>query len=333
MLGETVSVLVALSWTLCALFFEYAGKRIGSTNLNLVRLLFAFVMLGVTLFIMGGSFFPRFADIRTWGWMGLSGMVGFVLGDYFLFYSYTLITARFSQLIMTLAPPFAALSGWVLLEERLSFPAILGMAVTLAGIAISIYSKGSAESAENPESGTGSGTGHLRLALPLKGVIFAVIGAFGQGVGIVLSKEGMMAYQEALNVSAGVAGEAASTAAGNPLYVPFAATQMRIITGIFIYIGLIAFTAGLKQFFRAWKNIKGIRAALYGSVFGPFLGVSLSLMAVRYTNSAVASTIMATVPILILIPDKFIFKRQVTPRQVLGAVISVAGVAMFFIKF
>lgn len=325
MIGETISVLVALSWTICALFFEYAGRRIGSLHLNLVRLLFGFVMLGLTLACMGGGFFPQGGDSRTWCWMSLSGLVGFVLGDYFLFYSYTLITARFSQLIMTLAPPFAALSGWILLDERLSLPAAAGMCVTLTGIAISIYAK------ESPAKGEGGQDGkRFRLTLSPKGLLFALIGALSQGVGIVLSKEGMIAYQQALEAATG---PESAAVAGNAFYIPFAATQIRIMTGIVSYFLLIAVSSGLKSFFRSWKDIKGIRAAFCGSVFGPFLGVSLSLMAVRYTNSAVASTIMATVPILILIPDRFVFKHRVTPQQVLGAVISVAGVAMFFVQF
>lgn len=68
-----------------------------------------------------------------------------------------------------------------------------------------------------------------------------------------------------------------------------------------------------------------------GTFFGPFVGVSLSLMAVQYTNAGVASTLMALTPIIILLPSKLIFKEVITFRQVLGAVISVAGVALFFV--
>ncbi|MEZ7953555.1 MAG: EamA family transporter, partial [Bacteroidales bacterium] len=110
--GEIISIAVAVSWTFTALFFEFAGKRIGSLSVNLLRLLFAFFLLGVMLFITTGSFIPAEADGKTWLWMSLSGLVGFVFGDLCLFYSYTIITARFSQLLMTLAPPFAALFGW-----------------------------------------------------------------------------------------------------------------------------------------------------------------------------------------------------------------------------
>jgi drug/metabolite transporter (DMT)-like permease len=54
-------------------------------------------------------------------------------------------------------------------------------------------------------------------------------------------------------------------------------------------------------------------------------------MAVQYANTAVASTIMATVPVIILLPEYLFLKRKVTWVQLAGAVISVAGVTLFFI--
>ena len=138
-------------------------------------------MIGLTLLLFSGNFLPVGADKATWWWMSLSGLVGFVMGDYFLFASYNLIQARFSQLIMTLAPPFAAVFGFLLLGEKMSWMALAGMLLTLTGISISILRK------QN-----GTNTHKLRMQLPVKGVLFALVGALGQGVGIVLSKQGML---------------------------------------------------------------------------------------------------------------------------------------------
>ncbi len=307
MRGETIAIGVALFWTLSALFFEHAGKRLGSVNLNLIRLLCAFVMLGLTLFFVNGSFFPVGADRATWIWMSLSGLVGFVIGDYFLFASYTLIQARFSQLIMTLAPPFAAVFGFFLLGERMTWIALLGMVLTLTGIALSIMKKQK-----------GSTNHRLRIQLPMKGVLYALIGALGQGVGIVLSKQGMLAYEKVHTPI-------------HSLYIPLAATQIRTIVGALLFGLIVLVKGGMPQFIKSFKDKKALGSVVTGSVFGPFLGVTLSLMAVQHANTAVASTIMATVPILILLPEYLILKRKVTWEQLLGAVISVSGVALFFL--
>ncbi|MFA5848804.1 MAG: DMT family transporter [Bacteroidales bacterium] len=341
-LGEIISIAVAVSWTLSALFFEYAGKKIGSLIVNILRLIFAFFLLGSLLYFTTGSFIPQNADADTWIWMILSGLVGFVFGDLCLFYSYLLITARFSQLLMTLAPPFAALFGWLLLGETLSPMGFVGMAVTLVGIAISVLKRGGNAAASVGEDTLIAGgsnltvvtkyekesvtrkvinklSPNLRLHLPLKGLLLGIGGALGQGLGIVLSKQGMNYYSIAAK-GTDVAG-----------YIPFAATQMRIITGIIGFALIILFTRRFRDFKDGFKNRKAVSATFAGSIFGPFVGVSLSLMAIQHTNTAVASTIMATTPIIILIPYILLYKKKITFVELIGAILSVVGVSLFFL--
>lgn len=334
-LGEIISIAVALSWTLSALFFEFAGKKIGSLIVNILRLIFAFFLLGTMLFVTTGSYFPQNADANTWIWMILSGLVGFVFGDLCLFYSYLLITARFSQLLMTLAPPFAAFFGWIILGETLSPMGFVGMAVTLLGISISVLKRGGNNTLV---AGAGNLTvvtncekdsrirsileklnPNLKLHLPLKGLLLGVGGALGQGLGIVLSKQGMNYYS--------ISAQGSEVAK----YIPFAATQIRIITGTIGFALIILLSRRVKDFKEGIKDKKAMGATFAGSIFGPFIGVSLSLMAIQYTNTAVASTIMATTPIIILIPYIILYKKKITLVEVLGAVLSVVGVSLFFL--
>lgn len=317
-LGELISIAVALSWTFSALFFEFAGKKIGSLIVNILRLIFAFFLLGTMLFITTGSYFPQNADTNAWIWMVLSGLVGFVFGDLCLFYSYLIITARFSQLLMTLAPPFAALFGWLLLGETLSPMGFAGMAVTLLGIAISVLKRG-AGNHDTTQGIAGKLSPNLKLHLPVKGLLLGIGAALGQGLGIVLSKQGMNYYS--------ISAQGTDVAQ----YIPFAATQMRIISGIIGFALIILLSGRTRQLIDGLKNKKGLSATFAGSIFGPFIGVSLSLMAVQYTNTAIASTIMATTPIIILIPYVFIYKKKITFVELLGAVLSVGGVALFFL--
>ncbi|MCK9627213.1 MAG: DMT family transporter [Bacteroidales bacterium] len=316
-IGEVISIGVAISWALSALFFEYAGKRIGSLIVNILRLFFAFFLLGAMLMVVTGSPWPQNADRDAWLWMVLSGLVGFVFGDLCLFHSYLLITARFSQLLMTLAPPFAALFAWLIMGEELSFMAFLGMCVTLTGIAISVLKRDSAST--HVDGNIIGGNGRIKLNLPVKGLLLGIGGALGQGLGIVLSKQGMYYYELS----------AQGTAVAS--YIPFAATQIRIITGLIGFSLIIILSGRFKNLLKGFKDAKGMRSTFAGSVFGPFIGVSLSLMAVQYTDAAIASTIMATTPVIILIPYILLYKKKVTPVELLGAILSVGGVALFFI--
>jgi drug/metabolite transporter (DMT)-like permease len=81
----------------------------------------------------------------------------------------------------------------------------------------------------------------------------------------------------------------------------------------------------------ATKDKSAMMLTSLGAFFGPFLGVSFSLIAIKYTEAGIASTIMALVPVFIILPAIFLFKQKVTVAEILGAIVSVAGVALFFV--
>ena len=308
-LGEIISLLVAVLWTATALFADQASHRIGAMSTNFFRMVFSAILLAGLLWIVIGHPYPAFADGKTWLWMGLSALVGYVFGDYCLFNSYIVIGARFGQLFMTLAPPFAAIAGWALLGETLSWKSWLAMAVTLTGIAISILNRSGADH-------------HLQLKLPLKGVLLGIGAGLGQGVGLVLSKIGMQHYAAALPADAPAAFDWA---------MPFASTMIRSLTGMVGFFVLLALMRKLPELRAALKNGAGMKYTGLTTLFGPFIGVSLSLMAVQYARAGIASTLMALTPVLILFPYALIYKQKITPKEILGVIISMTGVALFFL--
>ena len=308
MIGEFISIGVAFSWTITALCIEYASKRIGSISVNFLRLSLAFVFTGILLLVTTGNFLPTGASHEAWLWMSVSGLIGYVFGDFCLFYSYVVIGSRFGQLFMTLAPIAAAISGNLLLGESMSIKASLGMAVTISGIALSIFSRGT--------------SGHLpTVKIPLKGVLLGVGAGIGQGVGLVFSKYGMSFYLK----SAEHCSEQVKS------MIPFAAGEIRMITGALSFLIILSLTRQLGNIGPAVRDKKAALSVLMGTIFGPFLGVSFSLMAVQYTASGIASTLMAITPVLIIPFAINIQKQKVTFWEIAGAFISVAGVALFFI--
>jgi drug/metabolite transporter (DMT)-like permease len=221
--------------------------------------------------------------------------VGFLFGDLFLLKSFTIIGSRFAMLIISLSPPLTALFAWIILGEKLTFFNYLGMALTITGIAMAIFNKD-----------TGSAKFSLKIAP--KGILFAFAGATGQALGLVLSKLGMKDYN------------------------PFAAAQIRIIAGIFGFSVLVTILRRWNNVYQALLHAKAMKGIVIGSFFGPFLGVSFSLLAIKYTETGIASTIMSLVPVMIILPAVLFFKQKVTTIETLGAIISVCGVALFFVK-
>jgi drug/metabolite transporter (DMT)-like permease len=293
-LGEFAALLVALFWTISALAFESASRKVGSLSVNLLRLFVGLIFLSILTLIRRKMLFPVDASPENWLWLSLSGLVGFVFGDLFLFKSFTIIGSRFSMLMMTLVPPMTALFGWSILGEHLTLLNFLGMSLTFAGIAIAIFSR----------SGEGE---KLTLKLAPAGILYALGGAVGQALGLVLSKVGLKNYD------------------------PFSATQIRVIAGIAGFALLITVLRRWNGIRNAVSNKPGMKSLTLGAFFGPFLGVSFSLISVKYTKTGIASTIMALVPVFILIPAYFLYKQKVTVPELIGSVISVCGVALFFL--
>ncbi len=293
-LGEFAALLTAVFWTITSISFESASHRIGSVAVNILRLVIGLAFLSVYTLIRRGFFFPIDASFENWIWLSLSGLIGFVFGDLFLFKSYTMIGSRFSMLIMTLVPPITALISFVILGEKLTLYHYLGMTLTFSGIAMAIFSR----QAKGEK---------LSLKLSPRGILYAFGGAVGQALGLVLSKFGMKEYD------------------------PFAATQIRIIAGIIGYAILVTGLVRWRSVLKATGNRDAMLLTSLGAFFGPFLGVSFSLIAVKYTEAGIASTIMALVPVFIIIPAVFLYKQKVTVPELIGSVLSVAGVSIMFL--
>jgi len=307
-LGEYISIGVAISWTITALLSEIGSKRFGALTLNVIRMVMALAFISITLYFMTGYAYPVGADSKAWLWLSLSGLVGYVFGDMCLFNAYVSIGSRFGQLFMTTAPAAAAVAGYLMLGEHISLQALLGMTVTMIGIGISVISKGDKESKHK-----------VALKLPLKGILLGLGAGIGQGVGLVLSKVGMDYYQM-------------PTGTPNAEFaLPFASTFIRGVTGLAGFLIIAIMLHKTESLRKAATDRKGMFLAALLTIFGPFVGVSLSLMAVRYTAVGIAQTLMELTPIMILLPAYLIFHQKVTWIECLGAVISVAGVTLFFI--
>ena len=313
MLGESIALLVAVLWTSGAIFGEVAGKRLGALPLNVIRMTLSLLMVGAALCFLVGHAYPYLADRRTWLWMSLSGLMGFGWGDYCLFSAYIVIGSRFSQLFMTLASPFAALTAWLLMGERMTGLATLGMIITIVGIGMSIMAKGERQKAK------GEGQ-FFSVKLPLRGILFAIGAAMGQGVGLALSKVGLECYAQA-----------ADGANVTSLLYPVGGTMIRTLTGFACFLFVLVIKHKVGRLTAALHDGRGLTYAFWATFLGPALGVSLSLLALQYTQTGIAQTLMSLVPVLIILPSRIAFKTKVTALEVVGAVIAVCGVTLFFV--
>lgn len=319
--GESLSILVAIMWTTSALFSEVATKRLGASVVNVWRMVMSMTMIALLLWAFTGSPLPPPASGEAWMWLLLSGMVGYVFGDYCLFNAYHLIGSRFAQLFMTIAPATAAIAGWVFMHQSLSLLSIAGMTVTSLGIALSILGR-----AEKKDGGAQQQRG-VQLRLPLRGLLYGVGAGVGQGLGLVLSAKGLWHYD------ADVQKLALSVAQVDTykMLLPFAATFIRGISGLVGFVVLLLLTKKAQRFGESLRDGRGLSLLACAVVFGPFVGVSLSLMATRHTAAGIAMTLMSLSPILILWPSRILFRQRISAQEIIGACVSVLGVFLFFL--
>ncbi len=303
--GEMAALGTALCWMASAVAFQAASTRIGSMVVNWLRLVMALVFLTLLGLVLHGRLLPD-APFSAWTWLGLSGLIGFVVGDLALFRAFVVIGARLSMLLMCLAPPMAAVFGRLFLGEQLSVSQIGGMALTIAGVAWTVLERSSDSIQPGPRP-TAFPMAQRQMSGRTWGILLAVVGAAGQAGGLVLSKQGMADLPD-----------------------PFAAAQIRVLAGIAGFTALFFAARWWPKVAASRRDPRALGFTMIGSFFGPFLGVSLSMLAVHLTQAGVAAALMSIVPVLMIPVAFFVFRERVSLRSVLGTLVAVAGVVVLF---
>jgi drug/metabolite transporter (DMT)-like permease len=301
-LGEIAALLTAMCYSISSLFFTTAGKKFGPLVSNRLRLVVAILLLGITHWIVFGRPIPLDAGVERWFWLGTSGIVGLAIGDLFLFQAYVSLGPRLGLLFLSLSPALASLLAWLFLGEILSGGNIFGIILTLSGITWVVM-----ESNMNGKSSKGNNPEVLG-SINRKGIFAGLIAATGQAFGVVLAKFGLVNNFPALS--------------GNVIRMSGAFLALWLVT---IIQGQVISTVRQANYQRS-----GLLYILGGAIFGPLIGVSLSLFAIQNTNIGIASTIIALPPIFLLPVGLFLYKEKISWQAIAGTLIAVAGVGLLF---
>jgi drug/metabolite transporter (DMT)-like permease len=299
-LGEIAALLTSLLFSFTAIIFTQASRRVGSMTTNRVRLIIALIDLMIINLILFGQPLPVDAGIERWVWLSLSGIIGLALGDMFLFSAFEHIGARLGMLLLSLAPIIGALLAWLLFGETLQPGQIAGIALTLSGIAWVVTTRPAEDSNQPHVDG--------------RGLLYGVLAATGQAVGLVLSKQGMTGDSSPGDFS------------------PFAGNAIRMLAAMVVF-WLMTFVQ--RQSRETIEAVRHDRSALkliaLGAFVGPVLGVSASLLAVQHAEIGVVSTLMALPPVFLLPISYFVFKERFGWQTVAGTLVAIAGVALLFL--
>jgi drug/metabolite transporter (DMT)-like permease len=293
--GELYALGTAVLWTLSSLAWTSAGKRIGALAVSFIRLIMAVGLMVVYCRIRCGLWLPTDADWNTWLVLGASGFFGFFLCDICLFKSLLLIGPRLTLLTFSLLPPMTAILSWATTDDALTLRHWTAMGITLAGVAWVLFEQPDADS-------PAPARGHR-----WRGVVLATLAAATNAVGYVLSKQGIGHYDAV------------------------AATLIRALVALPAYAVLITFWGRWPTMLRSLRDAKAMGILSLGAIVGPFVGVVLSMEALRIAPAGIVATITSTMPVLILPFSILVYHEKVTPRAAIGAIVAVAGVAMLML--
>jgi drug/metabolite transporter (DMT)-like permease len=292
-LGEFAAMGTALCWSFGSILFTISSRRLGYNNVNRLRLIVALLLLMVAHFISYGSLVPRDVTFYHLFWFGLSGIIGFAIGDMLLLRAFVQLGARISMLLMALVPVFGTVIAWLFLGEVLDLTQLFAVTLVIAGIVWVVME----------QQNKGQKGNHYLI-----GIMCGIGGALGQALGLILSKKGLANEYSALS--------------GNVIRV--------FVAGSLLW--LIAFGRGrIPHTMRKLADRKGTTAMIGGAFMGPFLGVWLSLLAVQHTYVGIASTLMAMPPIFLIPLSHWIFKEKISFGAIIGTIAAVIGVALIFL--
>lgn len=299
--GQIAALSAAVCWSICTPCFTLAGRRIGSLGVNVIRLVIAGVILSVYGLIVRGLPFPTDASPHAYGWLIASGLVGFFLCDLCLFRSFLLIGPRLALLIMAMAPPMAALIDWSFRGITLSSLAILGMAITLAGVGWVVLEKRSDQSEAS----------HSQWKW---GLVLASIATTCQAIGMVFADIGLT-----------------SSSGASENYDAFAANQIRLFAGLLAFFVMLTLTHQWKPVLIGLKDRWAMSWVFLGAVMGPFLGVGFALISLQHIPTGLAMTLMAMPPVFILPIARILLQETISVRAIFGAIVAVMGVGILFL--
>jgi drug/metabolite transporter (DMT)-like permease len=299
--GEIAALVTAFCWANTSMFFAAAGKRIGSFHVNQTRIVFAVVFLLLAHLVLRGSLWPMGVSGSQYAYLAASGLVGLFLGDSFYFKALVDLGPKLATLMMSLYPIFAAFIAWVWLNEALGAQGLAGMGIALSGVIVVVLGR--------RQKGEKARVKHLMF-----GLLFGLLGAIGQGGGIVLAKRGLVG----LNALPGTLIRMAAAAA---VLWSIAAVQLASARKSGKPMALA----------KSIKNFRAMGFTAGGAFLGPFFGVWLSLYAITHGQVGVVCTIMATIPIIV-IPQVWILHRErPTLLEVLGAILAIEGISLLFL--
>ncbi|RCK48318.1 hypothetical protein TH25_14750 [Thalassospira profundimaris] len=293
--GEAAAMTAALTWATSSMIFSNIGGKIGAQSVNRGRLLWSITFLTLLHWILEGQPWPHSTTPEQIGWLALSSVLGLVIGDAMLFQAFVILGARLSMLMMSSVPIMGTVLAWFLFDEVLTPVQIAGVALGVGGIlTVIMMRKGRPANLEGRNY--------------LIGILCGLGGAVGQVANLITAKYALVGGYSALS-----------------------AAWIRTLIAVVLIWAIAALMGRVRRTIVAClaPDVRGW--LMLGAFIGPAMGIWLSMLAVQNANVGIASTLMATPPVLLIVYEGVVLRRPVGLQAVIGTLMAFAGVALLFL--
>lgn len=299
--GEIMAIAAAMIFSWTSVLFTTAGRRLGVTLVNLLRLPGATICLALAHLILTGHLWPQNLAPMDQFWIGLSGVIGLAIGDSALFRAFITIGPRRSMTLMALSPVVTVVIAWSALGEHLGPWALVGILTVIAGVMIASLGR---------DNGSGQ-FGSIPPKVLRTGLLLALVASVGQGLGSVFAKMGM---------------------SGGAGVDPLGATLVRLCWATVGYWVVVLPKQNIPQLVLKLKDRRGSSALVGAILMGPFISVWISLIAIKNTEAGIAQVLLGMVPIFVVAPAWIVYRDRPTVISLLGVLVAVGGGALIFLR-
>ena len=304
-IGGGLSLAAAILWAISPLCYNSATRRIGSLNVNLLRMAMAsfILLLVLPLWWLADGQPAINLEINQLIWLTFSGVLGMVVGDYFIFEAYKSLGPRLALQINIVGPAVTVALAWLWLDEVIPPMALVGCIIVLAAIAYILYSESRPGDATEEDK---HATGKVTTA----GVVYSILAAVAGAAGAVAMRQSFKVGPEVPTLLATVLRVTCATAV------------------LWAYCGLLGKSAS----FTHLKDNYVRSRMVWGTIIGPVASMFCYVTAFKYMEAGKVGTIASMSP-LFMIPIMAVrYGTPVRARVVFGTIMALAGVAMICLK-
>ncbi|EAS06179.1 integral membrane protein DUF6 containing protein (macronuclear) [Tetrahymena thermophila SB210] len=328
--GAIAALFAAFSYATSSNIYSQVVKTCTPIQLNYLRAITSIVIMYFMLLLTADSILPD-DSYRNYSLLAVSGFLGIGIGDCFYFKALSILGARKTILLETMAPPFTGLISFFYYGKSLSFFGWVGIFVVAYGVNMVVNEQQQKEpqteadlelqvelQSQNTLENTPTEDKHhafnkqnqkqseqqIEFKEQLFGIACGIAFTFCQALGMVLSHD------------AAQSGKLSS----------LQSSLLRIIAGLVCCIIIIFFKKD-ESYKWPFDTKEKNKIFLLGTLLGPILGIWCQQTSLLYTRPEISQTILATTPLFGLAISWY-KGEQMKAKYFVGSIIAILGVCI-----